>query len=68
MPDHSTEIAQLQAIVNRGVESSSVDGLSQKIDLSFAEKRLRQLLAEHDGDSETTAPIRGRRTLKYKIS
>ena len=46
MPDYSTEIAELEAILNGSIDSVSVDGTSTHVDLDAARKRLAELRAK----------------------
>ena len=55
MPDHSEAIAELEEVLNASATSTSVDGMSESIDLNHAKRRLAILKAEHDGDANTAA-------------
>lgn len=48
MADYSSEIAQLEAILNAGTSSVSVDGMSARYDLAEVRKRLAELKALDD--------------------
>ncbi len=44
MPDNSAEIAKLQAILNEGARSVSIDGQSVTYDFAAIRKRIRTLM------------------------
>lgn len=50
MPDNSTEIAHLQALLNSGADSITVDGVTTKLDHSAIARRLRELRATDTTD------------------
>ena len=69
MPDYSTEIANLEEILNAGATSMSVDGVSTTVDLAEVRRRLAQLQANHDGDDTTADTVTTRqRLVPYKFS
>lgn len=59
MPDYSAEIAELEAIVNSGVDETTVDGTRTKANLEYARKRLAELRAL-DTDSIQARMVRPR--------
>lgn len=63
MPDHSAEIARLQALLDAGVTASSVDGRSASFNPQRIRQRLAELLEEHDG-SEYSRPKHATITLR----
>lgn len=51
MADRSVEIAALQAVLNSGTKSVTVDGVTTSFsDASQIRKRIRELQVETDGD------------------
>lgn len=50
MPDYSTEIAQIEALLNSGAKKVSVDGQTVEVDHGVLQKRLTYLRAN---DSST---------------
>ena len=57
MPDNSVQIAALESILNAGTESTAVDGLSVKYDLSEVRKRLLDLKATDTSGNSTRRPM-----------
>lgn len=61
MPDHSTEIANIRAILNEGVTETVRDGMTVKWDHEQLRRRLRELEAADDKN-------RGRRPVASSIN
>lgn len=61
MPNHSTEIARIRAILREGASTVTTDGTTVTYDLAALRRELRQLEAEDD----TT---RGRRPVAASIN
>lgn len=59
MADNSTEIEAIEAILNAGSQSVSVDGLSQTVDLAQLRKRLTELKS-NDTNSIYVGDVRPR--------
>lgn len=59
MADNSTEIEAIEAILNSGATSVSVDGMSQTVDLAQLRKRLIEL-RNTDSDSMSDGRVRPR--------
>ena len=56
MPDNSTEIAKLEAILDAGASAMTTDGQSVTWDLDKVEKRLRELRSS-DNTYSGTRPV-----------
>ncbi len=56
MADYTAEIEQLESVLNGAVESISVDGLSTKVDLDQARKRLNELRNLDEGSATMVRP------------
>ena len=44
MPDHTAEIARIDALLNTGLKTVVIDGITQAIDVPSLRKRRRELL------------------------
>jgi hypothetical protein len=58
MADHSAEIARLENILNSGVESLTVDGVTTRFDFDSIRKRLKELKAEQGAGRAQAIKIR----------
>jgi len=48
MADNSVEIAKLEAVLNSGAETMTVDGMTVRVDIRQLRQRLRELRAADD--------------------
>lgn len=56
MADYTKEIEQLEAILNGAVESITVDGISTKVSIDQARKRLNELRLLDDASTTMVRP------------
>jgi len=56
MAHYTDEIKALESIVNASLDQITVDGVTTRINIEMARKRLRELRALHPGESTMVRP------------